>query len=325
MKPLITVIVPVYNVEKYIKKCVDSILHQTYSNLEIILVDDSSPDNCPIICDEYARKDKRVKVIHQQNSGQSAARNAALDIANGEYISFVDSDDYISPLFLEKLYNRIIVDKSDLAVCEYNKVDESGDIIHSKNYLRHNMIINEEKYFELEAAQKYYMFCVALWNKLFKSKTWKDLRLKDGKYAEDSFAMTKYISEMEKISIISEPLYYYCQRKDSAVNCFTIKNLDGVESRLERCKYYAQQGYHKQLKGSLLQCMGMLAYSIEKLDMRIPENKERYQLLKKQYDVYYARTFRLVEPNNIYLRCTLFFMFDRLYSKGAQLLHKLKH
>ena len=101
-KPLISVIVPIYKVEKYLNKCVDSIINQTYKNLEIILVDDGSPDSCPDICDKYEKKDNRVKVIHKKNGGLSDARNAGLDIANGEYISFIDSDDEIEASFVEK-------------------------------------------------------------------------------------------------------------------------------------------------------------------------------------------------------------------------------
>lgn len=320
-RPLISVIVPVYNVEKYFNRCVDSILNQSYENLEIILVDDSSPDKCPIMCDDYEHLDKRVRVIHQKNAGQSAARNAALDIAKGDFISFIDSDDYVSPYFIEKLYTRIVRDKSDFAVCEYHKVDECGNIINSKEYLQKNIQIDEKEFCILESSPKFYMFCVSLWNKMFRTRTWKHLRLKVGKYAEDSFAMTQYIKGMNNISIIKEPLYYYCQRGNSAVNNYSVKNLDSVEARLERCKYYFEKGYDQQLKGTLLQSMGMLSFSLKELDMSVPENKERYSELKAQYDACYVNAFKPIEPNITWLRCTTFFAFDKLYSTSAKFFH----
>lgn len=125
---LISVIVPVYNVEKYLSKCIDSILAQTYKNLEIILVDDGSPDNCPKICDEYAKKDNRIKVIHKENGGLSAARNVALDIAKGEYIGFVDSDDFIAEDMYEVLYNLAEKYNAEISSVSFYKVIENNII-----------------------------------------------------------------------------------------------------------------------------------------------------------------------------------------------------
>lgn len=125
--PLISVIVPVYHVEKYLTKCVDSICSQTYDNLEIILVDDGGDDMCPSICDEYKKIDSRIKVIHKKNGGLSDARNAGLDIATGQYLYFVDSDDYIDDHTIEFLYASIVANGSDIAVCEYVRVSEDGE------------------------------------------------------------------------------------------------------------------------------------------------------------------------------------------------------
>ena len=115
--PLISVIIPVYNVEKYLKKCIDSVINQTYTNLEIILVSDTSPDNCEKICDDYAEKDSRIKVIHKEKNGLSAARNAGIDIASGKYIGFVDSDDYIALDMYELLYKNILKENADISAC----------------------------------------------------------------------------------------------------------------------------------------------------------------------------------------------------------------
>ncbi|MBR1563678.1 MAG: glycosyltransferase family 2 protein [Ruminococcus sp.] len=310
--PLITVIVPVYGVEKYLNKCVDSILNQTYTNIEVILIDDESPDRCPEICDEYAANDKRVKVIHQKNAGQSAARNAGLDIAKGEYISFVDSDDYVDPSFLEKMYRRICDDNSDLVACEYDVVDESENVIRNKAYLQHDNVINEEKFWELESTT-HYMFCAALWNKLFKASTWNRLRLKVGKYAEDSFAMTRYIAGMKKISVIKEPLYYYFLRDNSLVHSFSLKNLDAVEARLERCKYFYRKDYRDYIKGDLYYCINLMNAAYGALDLKDAQVAERYNSLRKECKRFYWLSFGLVEFNMRWVRCSMYCLSDATY------------
>ena len=132
MEDLISVVVPIYNVENYIKKCVDSILSQTYKNLEIILVDDGSPDNCPQICDEYAQKDNRIKVIHKENGGLSDARNAGIDISKGKFITFIDSDDYIEKDYVEVLYNSIKENASDMAIGSHKAIYDNGTILNKE-------------------------------------------------------------------------------------------------------------------------------------------------------------------------------------------------
>ena len=124
MKPLISVVIPIYGVEKYLKRAVDSVLHQTYTNLDIILVDDGSKDNCPAICDAYAAREARVRVIHKENGGLSDARNAGIAVAGGDYIAFLDSDDYYAPCFIEILYRELLRADADVAVCSYETTKE---------------------------------------------------------------------------------------------------------------------------------------------------------------------------------------------------------
>ena len=128
--PLLSIIVPVYKVENYLPKCIDSILAQTFTDFELILVEDGSPDNCPALCDAAAEKDARVRVIHQKNGGLSAARNAGLDAARGAWIGFVDSDDYIAPEMYEVLHQAVQSTGADLALCDYAEVDEALSLIH---------------------------------------------------------------------------------------------------------------------------------------------------------------------------------------------------
>ena len=167
MKPLISVIVPIYNVEKYLPQCIESILRQTYTNLEIILVDDGSPDSCPQICDDYAAKDSRIKVIHQANSGVSAARNSGLKIAKGKYIGFIDGDDYIEPDMYEYLYNLITVYEGNISVCT---VTDKPTLIKTQKPLA----IPSIKAFTLLYKQSY------VCNKLFCARIIKNIRFTHG-------------------------------------------------------------------------------------------------------------------------------------------------
>ena len=171
---LISIVVPIYKVEKYINKCIESILNQTYKNLEIILVDDGSPDNCGKIADEYAKKDNRIKVIHKKNGGLSDARNAGIDIVKGKYIAFVDSDDYIEKEYIEIMYNAIRTNKVKIVQCGINKVNDDGKVLDSYGYLD-NELINSKRIIE-EKYTKYPISNVVAWNKLYSTDLFKDIR-----------------------------------------------------------------------------------------------------------------------------------------------------
>ena len=307
-EPLISIIIPVYKVEKYIHKCIDSVLNQTYHNIEIILVDDGSPDKCPEICDQYAKKDLRIKVIHVANGGQSAARNRALDIINGQYVSFIDSDDYVSKDFVYKLYQRMIKDNSDIVMCDYYSVDLNDNKLEKKDFSE-NKIVNENDFWQMESTH-YYMHCVALWNKLFKREIWSSLRLKVGKYAEDNFAMTQYIPKVRRISVLDEKLYFYLQREDSAVHNYSIKNLDRIEADFERCEYFMSKSMWSELKNTIFSTVSLLINAYSKLDLSINSNKERYSELRKQYKHIYRNVFSSVELNKRWFYCTLYYISD---------------
>lgn len=311
MDPLISIIIPVYKVEYYLRKCLESVLSQTYRNLEIIIVDDGSPDNCPRICDEYASIDPRIIVIHKENGGQSSARNAALDIAKGEYIAFVDSDDYIEPNYIKELYFRIIKDKSDIAVCDYSIISTKGKKIEKK-YMKSSSVIDERQFCDLE-SNKYYFFAIAFWNKLFKSNIWDNIRLKEGKYAEDSFAMTEYIKKVKKISIVNMPLYNYVQRDESAVHSFSKKNLDAIEARLERCNYYYSLEYFNNIKGSLFQCLNIFAQALLNLDMKDVSIQKRYDSLRIMYQKMFLKVYNGFGVDRYRFSCSLFFYSDKTY------------
>lgn len=211
-KPMISIIVPIYNVEKYLNKCVDSILGQTFTDFELILVDDGSPDRCGEICDYYKTKDKRVKVIHKENGGLSSARNAGIDIARGEYIGFVDSDDFIEPFMYEYLIESINKNKCRLAVCAINYVFEDGKSI--------SKVKNEkDQVFKFSSAilemNKYKLFDMAACTKIFHKSLFDNIRFPVGKLSEDFYVMYKIFDSAQKISFVATPCYNYLQRQNS--------------------------------------------------------------------------------------------------------------
>ena len=227
----ISIIVPVYNVEKYLPTCVDSILCQTFTNFELILVDDGSTDRSGIICDEYEKKDTRVKVIHKENGGLSSARNA------GKYIGFVDSDDYINVNMYQNLLDKLIKNKSDLVICKLVRVKDNY-----KETINKSKIV-EKNYDNLQALQELYNinsidFIVAC-NKLYKSELLKDIRYPVGKKYEDEFVIHKILNKCKKVTFINKELYYYYQREDSIINSgFSIKDIDKLYFNLDRMKFF---------------------------------------------------------------------------------------
>lgn len=212
-QPLISIIVPIYKVEIYMQRCIDSILNQTYQNLEVILVDDGSPDNCGDICDKYAIKDNRIKVIHKSNGGLSSARNAGIDIAKGDFFGFVDSDDWIEADMYESLYDALIRHNADISICGRYIVN-SENIITSSDDEKIQILNRYQGLSELvlnyEDGIKNYA-----WDKLYKRELFKSIRYPEGKFYEDIFTTYKLFSVANKIVHTKSPKYYYLLRGDS--------------------------------------------------------------------------------------------------------------
>ena len=211
--PLISIIVPCYNVERYLPKCVDSILNQTYKNLEVWLVDDGSPDRCGDICDEYARKDARVKVIHKQNGGLSDARNVAVDVANGEYIIFIDSDDRVTFDHVETLYNLAVKYEVDLAVAQFKEEQEGFSIELDKDAPQEYKLGMEDAIETMFYQDK---FETSAWGKIYKHSLFDSgIRYPKGKLYEDLPTTYKLIEKAGDIAITSKQTTYYLIRKNS--------------------------------------------------------------------------------------------------------------
>lgn len=272
--PLISIVIPIYNVEKYIKKCVDSVLNQTYRNLEIILVDDGSPDSCPLICDEYACLDNRVKVIHKENGGLSDARNAGIKIATGEAISFVDSDDWIESDMFEKMYMRLCRDNSDIVSCGIKWVYDNGATVN-------NVTVSENCVLEKEDAMKELLIDGKLkqisCGKLYRTELVKKIPFEKGKYHEDVFWSYQIIGLAEKVSVMTESFYNYFQRSNSIMGeSYSEKRLDALDAMKLRCEYiqkYFPQLYNQALYVYIGNCMYHIQIAMKsKADRAIVQN-----------------------------------------------------
>lgn len=235
MRPLVSVIVPVYNVEKYLEVCLNSILEQTYTNLEILVVDDGATDSSPIICDRFAELDARIKVTHQTNKGLSGARNTAMDIAQGEYFMCVDSDDFIERNCVERLLDALEFANADLAVGGYVYCDEKGERHEKKTVSQKKEISGAEQMKNLLTNQE---IGDMAWCKLYKKELFDGIRYPLGKYHEDVFTTYKLLARSKKTVILPEALYNYRQVQGSIMNShFTPKHLDGIVGKLERAKF----------------------------------------------------------------------------------------
>ncbi len=232
--PEITVIVPVYNVEPYLNRCIDSIIHQTFSDFELILVDDGDSGECGEICDAYALRDERVSVIHRINGGLSVARNTGIDLTfldnDSEWIAFVDSDDWVHPEYLEYLYRAVKKTNTALSVCKYSEqteytlisaVDASTDILSWDEFLIHNHVCG-----------------VVAWNKLYAKKLFEGLRYPVGKIHEDEFLTYKILNRAEKVAFLGTQLYYYYQNPTGIMGAtFSLSRFDASEAFLEAIEF----------------------------------------------------------------------------------------
>lgn len=228
---LISIIVPIYKVEKYLKKCIESILKQTYKNIEIILVDDGSLDNCGKICDYYKQMDKRIKVIHKNNGGLSEARNYGIREARGDYLLFVDSDDFIAENICEILINNINKYSADMAICNFYYVFENKKAIKNEMSSKKDVQVLEKENIIREYFLNYSVDLNVAWNKLYKKDIFKGknaILFPVGKLHEDTYIMYKIYYNLNRLVRINKPLYYYRQRNDSIISSFSIKNVEDI-------------------------------------------------------------------------------------------------
>lgn len=231
---MISVIVPIYKVEKYLERCITSIVRQTYADLEIILVDDGSPDGSPAICDRWEQKEGRIKVIHKQNGGLSDARNAGLELASGEYIIFVDSDDWIAPNMAEILLDNLNEAEADISECRAQKVSGQEEVKVGPGGTVSAFSTEEA----LGALIREQPLKQTVWNKLYKRDVLPKEGFPVGKVHEDEFFTYRAFGNSKKIVFTDAALYYYFQRSDSIMGeRFSLKRLDSLDGRFGRYQY----------------------------------------------------------------------------------------
>ena len=278
---MISVIVPVYNVEKYLERCVKSIAAQTYKDLEILLIDDGSTDKSGEMCDDFQQTDSRIKAFHKQNGGLSDARNYGIDHSAGEFISFVDSDDYIDEKMLETLHRLITENDADLAVCSAMDVFEGKEVTQVK----------EIKEFNLNKVESYkYMLrgdgIPSACNKLYKRQTVGDVRFPVGKLYEDGFFTPQILKKVEKTAVTSKPMYYYFRRADSiTTKPFRKGDLDVIEA-YDKCVKQVKELCPEALPYAEFRYRNAYFNVLDKMLMRddckeIPEYKQVVKYLKK--------------------------------------------
>lgn len=283
MNDLVSIILPVYNVEKYLSECLETIIGQTYKRIEIIVVDDGSTDSCPKICDKYAKKDKRIKVIHQENKGLSGARNCGIEQANGKYITFVDSDDFISKDYISDLLFELKKNECDISACGTINVDENGNELNIEVSSKNIQLLGEEQIKALLMSK----LSTTAWGKLYKIELFKNIRYPIRKYNEDTFTTYKVLDLSQKTIVINKPLYYYRKVQNSITNCsFNIKHMDGLEGIIERAEFVEKKYPQYKVYGN-----SAIVYTackiFEKMIKSNYKNKEIEKTLKKNIKKYY--------------------------------------
>lgn len=268
MNPLISVVIPIYNVEIYLKQCIESVIRQSYNELEIILIDDGSTDNCLAICNRYALEDNRIKVIHKQNGGLSDARNIGISVSTGEYITFIDSDDYIECDMIKYLFDLLQKTNADLSVCQKLNVRENGNIIKEKINVREYVLENNYECMKNFLSEKY--INTVAWGKLYKKDLFFSIRYPYGKYHEDVYTMYKVIALCNRICVGSQQKYFYRIRSGSITSStFSIKHLDAIEGKIQQ-KDFLQKNYPKLIKFGY----SGIIYAINQCIFKMPINFE---------------------------------------------------
>ena len=282
---MISVVVPVYKAEKYIRQCVDSILAQTFRDFELILVDDGSPDNCGKICDGYAAQDSRIKVVHRENGGPSAARNAGLDLAQGEYVAFVDSDDYIREEMFETLLRALVRNNVGIAICDYERVADDGTVKNEVVFppdLREGIVSNRTAFDGFSG--EYCFFWGVLWNKLYRRELFKDVRFPVGKTYEELHVVPTLFYRSGDVAVVSKKLYSYRDAPQSITsNEESPENkLSFLEAVIARMRFFEKLNMtdivYKDAKGIL---RGYVIRFLNGPKVDRPELKKRLRLLKK--------------------------------------------
>ncbi len=287
---LISVIVPVYNVERYLEKCVESVCRQTYKNLEIILVDDGSTDRSGEICDALSKTDARIKVIKKENGGLSDARNAGMEIASGKWWIFVDSDDYIAPNTVETMLRAAVENRCEIAICNMVRIYEDGEMESFYRPVTESTVWAEEQRFE---TLKQPSVC----NKLFYAELFEGVRFPKGKYYEDTFIYHVLAYRASRIALTGLDGYYYLSRRESILGHpqFTDSYFDFIEAVHERASFLLNHGISFYGDEACLSLYAAVS-NAEKNILKTEENKDLFKKMRREYNEAYLR---LISSKNV--------------------------
>ncbi len=324
--PLISVIVPVYKVKPYLCRCVDSILAQTFTDFELILVDDGSPDNCGAICDEYAQKDARVHVIHQANGGLSAARNAGIDwvfaCSDSRWLTFVDSDDWVHPQMLEWLYYAVLEYNVKVSICGYEETGEDNQWTNA-DVAQVKLWPVEQFYVERNVN------ATVAWGKLYARECFADIRYPIGKICEDEYVTYRILFQFEKIAVIDMPMYAYFVNPEGTMRSeWTIKRLDGLQAYDEQIKFLKKNRYHDAYRKKVQSFVFYLHSQYQNANMIADKKKRKHtqRLLRNQLKrvlIWNMPEFQF-KPENIWMYEMAFPSEMRVYWYGKAILRRLK-
>lgn len=283
---VVSVIVPVYQVEKYIRRCINSIRAQTYKNLQVLLIDDGTRDDSGKICDEYAKKDHRIEVFHKENGGLSDARNYGLEHAVGEYIVFVDSDDFLCPQYVERLLEMCVTEEADIAICDYSRTEHDYIILQHKKF-------KTKEYSGIKAVEQLFgrnhVYMTVAWNKMYKRELFEGIRFPKGKIHEDEATTYKLFLKSTRVIATDEILYGYFMSEGSIMRDeYRVQRLDIIKIALDRLKTLQKAGYSDLVLLSKRELSNILIYHYYQCRNKIKGSgmiQEKLFLLHEKYCV----------------------------------------
>ena len=310
--PLLSIIVPVYKVENYLPKCIDSILAQTFTDFELILVDDGSPDDCPALCDATAEKDARVRVIHQKNGGLSAARNAGLDAARGAWIGGVDSDDYNEPEMYEVLYQAVQSTGADLALCDYAEVDEAGTPCPQMHVSLSGGELTGQELLKRASG----LMVQLAWNKLYRRAVFAQLRYPEGKLNEDLFLIPEVCLQIKKAVVVPKALYCYVQRGGSIMSGNkTLRHFDAAEAAQRYWDCLVENAAYDALANAAQYVMGCVSRIYRQLSPALRKAPRSREMLRMQFEAVDRTRRYCAVPGGLWLQSWLLWHFPQTYSR----------
>lgn len=314
MKELISIVVPIYNVEKFLSECIESILNQSYKNLEILLIDDGSTDGSGKICDEYLKKDSRIKVIHKKNGGLSDARNTGTLNSHGKYICYLDSDDYIEKDYVKLMYKAIKKNKTNICQCGINYVDESGKYIKSIGYDETSVMdavqMIKDMYLDGRIEN------IVAWNRMYKTEIMKRNLYPVGKIHEDEFVTYRVLYEEKNISVIKEKLHNYRQQSSSIMKAkYSLKRLHPVDAYFERIAYFKENNENELYYLCMNYFLLFLRNNAYKVLNELKEEKIYKDLIKNYRKVYLECGYNKYVRITANIRNFIFYVSPFIYYK----------